>query len=141
MLDRWWLYEDMRVEDMLEVIGLGTHLRQACGQSFEHSTKAFTIMQMPVNKLAGSFGVCDTAVDGVGCVWMLGTHRLYNIKTTFIRHSREWLDELMGDYRMLTNLVAKSNLLSMRWLKWLGAEFIREPTEGYLEFIIINTKD
>ena len=140
-LDSWRLYEDLRVEDMLEVIGLGRHPREAVERSFEHSQKAYTIMSNTDNNIVASFGVCPTHSERVGCIWLLGTYRMLDIQRTFIRHSREWLNELMGDYNCVVNTVSMSNHLSMRWLKWLGADFLREEPEGYQEFVIFNNNN
>jgi hypothetical protein len=140
-LDSWRLYEDLRVEDMLEVIGLGHHPRLAIEASFECSQKAYTIMSATDNNIVASFGVCPTHLERVGCVWLLGTYRMLDIQRTFIRHSRAWLNEVMGDYSYVTNIVSMSNHLSMRWLKWLGADFLREEPEGYQEFVIFNNNN
>ena len=82
------------------------------------------------------FGVTKTHVDTVGCVWMLGTDRVRSIKREFIRNCKEWEAELGADYRCLINVVSTSNKISMRWLKWMGAEFLREQPKGYLEFML-----
>ena len=98
------LYERMRVEDMLECIGLGVHPRVACEQSYELSEKCYSIKTRDYMLIA-SFGVCPTDDPKVGCAWLLGTDLMPTIKKTFVKHSKEYLDELMGDYDYLTNIV------------------------------------
>ena len=66
----------------------------------------------------------------------MGTDRIKNIRNTFLRHSREWIDKLMGNKKALVNVVGTANTISMRWLEWVGAEFLNEEPQGYKEFII-----
>lgn len=129
------LYENMRVEDMLECIGLGVHPRVACEQSYKLSDVAYSIKTHDYQLIA-SFGVCPTKDTKVGCAWLLGTDLMPTIKKTFIKHSKEYLDELMGDYDCLTNYVSMNNKLSVRWLTWLGAEFGETHGVDYRRFII-----
>lgn len=121
--------------DMLEIIGLDAHPWTSIKQSFRSSVKVFAI-EDDNKEMIAMFGVGNTHVPSVGCVWLLGTHRMRTIKRTFVRHSQEWVSLLMGDRRCLVNVVSTSNKLSMRWLKWLGAEFLREKPKGYLEFML-----
>jgi hypothetical protein len=129
------LYERMRVEDMLECIGLGVHPREACEQSYELSEKCYSI-KTDEYMLIASFGVCPTDDPKVGCAWLLGTDLMPTIKKTFVKHSKEYLDELMGDYAYLTNVVSMNNKLSVRWLTWLGAEFGESHGSDYRRFTI-----
>ena len=133
--DGFELYEEMRIADFKEIIGLDQHPWTAVRESFTASQKKFSLIDRE-GKLIAMFGVAATHVPTVGCVWMLGTDRIRFVKRDFIRNSKAWVNELMGDYRCLVNLVSSSNKISMRWLKWLGADFLREKPKGYLEFMI-----
>jgi hypothetical protein len=53
-----------------------------------------------------------------------------------VQHSQKWVDEMMMGFDFLTNVVMKTNTLSMRWLKWLGAEFSDCQYDGYMSFIL-----
>ena len=130
------IYEDMRMADMLECIGLGEHPRLALEQSYEASEEVWTITTKDCRTVA-SFGVTqsDKAKD-VGIIWLLGTYRIHNIKRTFIKHSKEWVGRLMGDYKALTNIVCESNELSVRWLTWLGATWSDVGIDNYKQFTI-----
>ena len=130
------LYHDIRIDDIAEIIGLGEHPRIAIEESLKKAERAYTVTDKEGGVLA-IFGVCPTETSGVGCGWMLGTTRLGTISWTFRRHCRDWLPTVMGDYRCLINLVSTSNTLSIRWLKWMGAEWLRaDRIPGYLEFMI-----
>tara|TARA_B100001093_G_scaffold167750_1_gene160426 strand:- start:1614 stop:2081 length:468 start_codon:yes stop_codon:yes gene_type:complete len=129
------LYQDMRTMDMLEVIGLGHHPRLALEESYKRSTKAWSVCTSEFRMVA-SFGVCPSDKENVGIPWLLGTHRMHLIKKTFIKHSKEWIERMMGDYDVLTNVVMTDNKLSMRWLVWLGAIFEECSIDGYKQFKI-----
>ena len=55
-----------------------------------------------------------------GCIWLLGTDEIFNHPVTFYRESKKILPLLMQNYSYLENYVDARNLLSLRWLKWLG---------------------
>ncbi len=129
------LYEDMRSMDMLEIIGLGKHPRLALEESYKVSTHAWTILTSE-HRMVGSFGIAGSDQENVGVPWLLGTHRMHLIKKSFLKHSREWIKRVFGDYEVLTNVVMERNELSMRWLKWLGASFHDCTIDGYKQFYI-----
>tara|TARA_R110002051_G_scaffold116198_1_gene189403 strand:+ start:410 stop:877 length:468 start_codon:yes stop_codon:yes gene_type:complete len=129
------LYRELRVDDMLEIIGLDQHPWTAVSFSAKISDKAYTIATHD-DRMVGMFGVSSTHVPAVGCIWMLGTDRVRPIRLDFVKNCKYWVGELMGDHRCLINKVSTSNKISMRWLKWLGAEFLREQPKGYFEFMI-----
>ena len=57
----------------------------------------------------------------------------------FAKASKELLPYLIKDYPVVTNLVLKDYTASVRWLRWLGAKFIREVElkgRTFYEFII-----
>jgi len=129
------LYEDLREDDMLEIIGLMNHPRDAVIMSYACSTKCYSVKD-EMNNLYCSFGVAAIEGTNIGSAWLLGTRRLPRIKKFFLKHSKERMEELMDGFDYLTNFVMKSNTLSYRWLKWLGAEFNDCHLDGYLSFIL-----
>ncbi len=58
------------------------------------------------------------------------------VKKYFVVNSKKWMDDLMIGYDCLTNVVMKTNELSVKWLKWLGAEFSDCQFDGYMSFIL-----
>ncbi len=129
------LYEDLREEDMLEILGLMHHPRDAVIMSYATSSKCYSVRD-DLNNLYCSFGVAHINGTNIGSAWLLGTRRLPSIKKFFIKHSRERMEGLLDGFDYLTNFVMKSNTLSYRWLKWLGAEFNDCQFDGYLSFIL-----
>jgi hypothetical protein len=129
------LYENLREEDMLEILGLMHHPKDAVMMSYACSTKCYSVKD-EMNNLYCSFGVAPIEGTNLGSAWLLGTRRLPTIKKFFLKHSRERMEGLLDGFDYLTNFVMKSNTLSYRWLKWLGAEFNDCQYEGYLSFIL-----
>jgi len=129
------LYEDLREEDMLEILGLMHHPRDAVYMSYHTSSKCYSVKD-EWNNLYCSFGVAPIKGSNIGSAWLLGTRRLPQIKKFFLKHSKERMLGLMDGFDYLTNFVMRSNTLSMRWLEWLGAEFNDCQYENYLSFIL-----
>ena len=129
------LYDDLREEDMLEILGLMHHPRDAVYMSYATSSKCYSVRD-EYNTLYCSFGVAPINGTNIGSAWLLGTRKLPNIKKFFLKHSAEKVDDLLQGFDYLTNFVMRSNKLSIRWLEWLGAEFNDCQYENYLSFIL-----
>ena len=129
------LYEDLREEDMLEILGLMYHPRDAVYMSYGTSKKCYSVKD-EWNNLYCSFGVAPINGTNIGSAWLLGTRRLPKIKKFFLQHSKERMQELLNGFDYLTNFVMRTNTLSIRWLEWLGAEFNDCQYENYLSFIL-----
>lgn len=129
------LYEDLREEDMLEIIGLMSHPRDAVYMSYATSSKCYSVKD-EMNNLYCSFGVAPINGTNIGSAWLLGTRRLPKIKKFFLKHSAEKVEDLLDGFDYLTNFVMRTNKLSIRWLEWLGAEFNDCHLENYLSFIL-----
>lgn len=129
------LYEDLREDDMLEILGLMHHPRDAVYTSYSCSTKCYSVKD-EMNNLYCSFGVAPIEGTNIGSAWLLGTRRLPKIKKFFLKHSAEKVEDLLDGFDYLTNFVMRSNKLSIRWLEWLGAEFNDCHLDGYMSFIL-----
>jgi hypothetical protein len=129
------LYEDLREEDMLEILGLMSHPRDAIIFSYATSSKCYSVKD-EMNNLYCSFGVAAINGTNIGSAWLLGTRRLPKIKKFFLKHSKERMEELLNGFDYLTNFVMRTNTLSIRWLEWLGAEFNDCQYDNYLSFIL-----
>ena len=129
------LYDDLREADMLEILGLMHHPKDAVMMSYACSTKCCSVKD-EMNNLYCSFGVAPIEGTNIGSAWLLGTRRLPSIKKFFLQHSRERMEGLLDGFDYLTNYVMRSNKLSIKWLEWLGAEFNDCQYDGYLSFIL-----
>lgn len=87
------------------------------------------------------FGTSDINVlNGVGSVWLLGTDAVERHPRVFLEKSAEWSRKLFTRYSVLRNVVPESNTASMRWLKWLGAEFSRRIDIGGRPFWLFELR-
>ena len=82
------LYDDLREEDMLEILGLMHHPRDAVYMSYATSSKCYSVKDNN-NYLYCSFGVAAINGTNIGSAWLLGTRRLPKIKILFLQHSKE----------------------------------------------------
>lgn len=77
-----------------------------------------------------------------GYIWLLGSDEILHVSRRFIRESRQWVEELQKNYKMLSNRVLAANSVHIKWLRWCGFQFINTlELRGvtYHEFIRINT--
>ena len=75
------------------------------------------------DELVCMWGVCPISLlSSSGSPWMLGTDLISKKQRIFLRRSKPWLDDIRKDYRYLENFVDERNVMSIKWLKWLGFE-------------------
>jgi Type II secretory pathway, pullulanase PulA and related glycosidases len=73
------------------------------------------------------FGVCNMSVlTDTGIPWLLGTDAIDRHYVAFLRQSAGCLAQLSARYPILRNFVDDRNVVSIRWLRWLGFT-ISEP--------------
>ena len=126
--DAKYLAFNLRDADRLELKALGIKsphksLKEAvglpaCFTAFVHQTP----MSM--------FGV-HTIEDGIGSIWLLGTDAITDkVPISFLRYSKRVLPELIKPYNLVCNMVDVRNTVHVKWIEWLGFNFIREVTCG-----------
>jgi hypothetical protein len=71
------------------------------------------------------FGIGPSLEKGLGVPWLLATEEIERHPVTFYRASRRLFKEVSAGYERLVNWVDARNVLSLRWLEWLG--FRMEP--------------
>jgi hypothetical protein len=67
-----------------------------------------------------------------GAVWMLGSDKIDEFPITFLRHNKEYIQDMAEGYDLLVNYVDSRNKKSIRWLKWLGFEIFPAEPAGIL---------
>lgn len=119
--DGEYIAEYMRENDVFEcrASGYATPL-EAINGSVKESHKAWTFCYggVPLCVFGDVPDLCGGAV-----FWLLGTDEVKHHKREFMRRSKLFKGYLMKNYDYLTNVVCMDNKESVRWLKWLGAEF------------------
>lgn len=68
-------------------------------------------------------------------LWLFSWPIIEDHKFLFIRHSQLVMQEMLGVYSRITGHASVDATRSIRWLKWLGAEF-GEPVGRFVPFVI-----
>lgn len=112
----------MREADAAEVRAMGSEPYDALHESITHSIKAWTAECE--EGIICVWGYCPCVdVEHTCTVWLLGSDLVKRITRTFLEESKARVAEMLQDCEQLYNLVMQDNVISRRWLKWLGAEF------------------
>ena len=91
------------------------------------------------NKTFAMLGVGSK--EGIPYIWLLGSEGVQEHAYVFAKASKQLLPSIMMNYPTVMNYVLKDYTASVRWLKWLGAKFIREvEINGYRFYEFIITK-
>ena len=135
------LSEKMREADAVEVMASsGLTPLEALTQGFELSESLAIIHK---GELIGMFGVAEIEGD-IGSPWMLGSDKIPEIKKDLLTQALDWVIETNKNYPLLVNYVDARNKVAIRWLKYLGFNFVRKvPYHGvgrvpFYEFVRID---
>lgn len=79
-----------------------------------------------------------TILSEAAYLWLLTTDILVENQFLFIRHSQRMIEAMLRIYPVITGHVLSGEDRSMRWIKWLGAEFLKP--EGLKVPFIIKAK-
>ena len=117
---------------------IAAHLRQADIDeiiSINALSPALAVAYSIANSERGAAVFLDgelSAVFGVahGIIWLVGTDEISKHPVAFFRVSRKIFHNLCKDYSKLENWVDARNILSLRWLKWLGFNISPPFTAG-----------
>jgi hypothetical protein len=139
--DCYYLGPRLRQADKQEIqatFGEGKDPVHVLLEGMEWSSPCYTILA-PNNEPIGIFGVRPVGEHN-GIMWMLATDRLEDFGREFLRRSHEWVEKLHRKYQVLGNCVDARNEVHIRWLKWIGVNFVGECVHGvegrkFLEFI------
>ena len=125
-----YLAEHMRTRDVAEVKAqAGCTPEQMLLHCFFMSRPCMTMISRH-GHVMGMWGVIPEANGGR--VWMLGTEGMVDDKRdrrTFLRKSKEQLQQLFSDYSVLFNVVDARNTVHIRWIKHMGFTFVAEHAE------------
>jgi hypothetical protein len=112
--------ERMRDEDRAEVWASSRSTPQkSLETSLSHSSQAWTALIDDQPEVM--FGVMDINIlTATGAPWLLGTDAVVTYNRQFLRRSLWWRGKLLEQYDVLKNFVHDDNVVSKRWLQWLG---------------------
>lgn len=73
------------------------------------------------------FGIVRMAENpSVGQVWLLGSDDIKFNSIGFLRRSKEWVELFQLKFPVLYNNIDARNTVHIKWLQWLGFQFINE---------------
>ncbi len=76
-----------------------------------------------------------TLLSDIAYLWMFTTKHFPGHEFMLVRHSQRLLPQMLRDYPIIRGHGAIGHDRSLRWLRWLGAEF-SEPQGKFLPFEI-----
>ena len=137
-----YLAPRLRAGDKMECMCLGKKPIEALQMAFEYDLATLTVLNKKGNPIA-MFGIGEG--ESVPYIWLLGTDELSkNCKKDFIKYSKMWVSELLKlTGGVAANFVYKYNRPAVRWLRWVGADFIGDiefNKEPFYKFILINNE-
>ena len=126
-----YVVNNMRVMDKIEA-------HYQTGMNPEDAL-SFTYMGSEINMAIANdndepIGLCGVQSDGY--IWCVATDDLYankKYRIQLIRQGREWVDNLLGSYKILYNYVYAENTSAIKWLKSLGFTFVNYHKEFGLQ--------
>jgi|21_taG_2_1085346.scaffolds.fasta_scaffold18160_3 hypothetical protein len=90
----------------------------------------------------GIFGSCEVD-EGLLSIWLVGSDSILKIKRDLLTYGKLFANTLIGNYKYGSNAVWEENVVSRRWLKYLGAEFdeaVQIDGKNFLPFKLYPTR-
>lgn len=125
-----------------EQMGMELSFHKAVYESVKTSIECYCLTDR-IGKVIAIFGASKEVPTGGRIVWALGTDLVDHNKKTFMKATKHTLNEWVDKYGLLWNSVAVWNDKSIRWLKWLKAEFgkpILQNGHEFLPFLVCKKK-
>jgi len=130
-----YLQYRLRNDDIREVFAQsGISIGYSLELSYNLSEKVYTGMYTTMPFCM--FGVArNNLLSDTGSLWLLATEDIKkrDVYITFLKESKTYIKELQKDFKTLTNYVHSDNIVSIKWLKWLGAEFEEPQKMGFAQ--------
>ena len=142
--DIQWLTAQIRMVDALEIkkTAPGISIREAIELSVGGSDICYSIDYG--RKLICICGVGQVNLrESTATIWALGTRAMERIPLQVLRYSRcavRLLLEALPEGISACNMVWDGNTATLRWLKWLGAEFTHSIYEHGENFTVFRLK-
>lgn len=128
-LDCFTLSRKLRQADLDEIqASSGSTPYLALLRGLEHSAECYTILRSEaVYEPLAMFGVVSMDQNpAVGQVWFLGSDEIKTHSMEFLRKSKGWIENFHSGYPVLYNNIDARNTVHIKWLQWLGFQFINE---------------
>jgi hypothetical protein len=139
-----FLKNKLREADKEEIMASHGHTaEEALKISLNDSVICYTIER---GKPIGMFGINPYDLSGTSAViWLLTSEDIKEIRMSFLKQCRKYIDGFLEVYPLLFNYVYEKNKMSIKWIKWLGGKVYEPIPYGmngekfhYFEFRRIN---
>jgi hypothetical protein len=124
------LHPRLRAEDIREMLATNPDgdTLEMLYESLEVSARSFAVMDD--TGCIAIFGV--RSYLGNGIPWMLASDNLFkNFSRQFIKQCKFYANRLVQDYEYSYNYIATTNVITQRWLTWLGFTINTAETVNY----------
>lgn len=125
------LSTQLRQDDINELKALGYEPLEGLLKSFIGSTVCKSVFIDGV--LSAMFGIQKIS-KGWGVIWMLGSDRLFLVPMSMIKVSKRVINNFLGEYDVIFNLIDTRNTSHVKWLKILGFKFGLSQIINNVEF-------
>lgn len=134
------VYNNLRQADRDEIEALGKDAFTSLRQGFRESAPCYTWMYK--DEPSALLG-CVPYSNGAAAIWMLGTDNIANHRYAFMKTCVPFHKELVRPYQLTANVVDERNEVHMRFIKYLGYNFIARRLMGpnqmpFIEFARLN---
>lgn len=120
------LKDSLKKSDV-EEIWVSYHLKPKEALEMSIATSLFSLTVEDYGNPIAIFGICPDSVLGTkATIWMLASDMLEKRRLRFLKHSRKFIEMMLGFYPYLYNYVDERNKSSINWLKFCGAN-IQDP--------------
>jgi hypothetical protein len=140
------LAPSLRFADVREIAATwGIGAREGLMGCMLQSDRVFRVVDGQ-HDVVGLWGVTDVDYLGwkLGVPWLLGSAALFAERRELVARSALWVQNLLIDYDVLTNLTDADNVVHLRWLSWCGFRSLRRHERygargrPFEEFYLIN---
>ncbi len=135
-----FLADNLRALDKKELLAQGY---KSVFEGLELSTKQSqeAYLGFAKGQVVCIFGVSKNYYANLGYpAWFLATDIVWQFKKEFLHYTKLMVKKWLEQYGCLHNYVLQENVQSIRWLKWLGANFADVFSFGKEKFILFTLK-
>lgn len=137
----------LRKADLDEIsASSGERPQLALLRGLHESEQCYSVLMHPEALPIAMFGIVRMSDNpSVGQVWLLGSDDIGFNSIGFLRRSKEWVELFQLQFPVLYNNIDARNTVHIKWLQWLGFQFINElPNYGnesrtFYHFVRIQT--
>ena len=136
------LVENLRDVDRREMECMGFTTLQGAEVSIYETSPVYEARTKDTGKLIAVWGlqILMGEKKTTFIIWALGTDYLNHYAKSFVREASAIINRWVDLYGCLQNSVACFNKKSIRWLKWMGAEFSEPHRIGNTDYVDFKIK-